>query len=58
MRINDISVSRNHCQISFMGQKFYLREGKSKFGTLVRMDEEEVLDRQRVVKVQMGRTVY
>jgi hypothetical protein len=35
IRLNDISVSRIHARIKYFGNKFYLTDNKSKFGTLV-----------------------
>ena len=34
IKISDISVSRNHCQIHFKDKKFWLQDTLSKFGTL------------------------
>jgi predicted component of type VI protein secretion system len=38
LKVSDISVSRNHCQIQFKkeknGSKFWLQDSLSKFGTL------------------------
>jgi len=36
MRVNDISVSRVHADVRFENNKFYLKDLKSKFGTLVK----------------------
>jgi pSer/pThr/pTyr-binding forkhead associated (FHA) protein len=35
LKVSDISVSRNHCQIQYMKGKFLLQDMGSKFGTLV-----------------------
>lgn len=35
LKISDISVSRNHCQINYRDGKFWLQDKQSKFGTLV-----------------------
>lgn len=40
MRVNDISVSRVHADLRFENNKFYLKDLKSKFGTLVKFKEE------------------
>lgn len=53
MRVNDISVSRLHAEIRFENEKFYLKDLKSKFGTLVRFKEE--FDLKRAVRLQYGR---
>lgn len=39
MRVNDISVSRIHAEIRFENNKFYIKDLKSKFGTLVKFRE-------------------
>jgi|688.fasta_scaffold172395_1 hypothetical protein len=40
MRVNDISVSRTHAEVRFQNNKFYLKDLKSKFGTLIKFKEE------------------
>lgn len=35
VKITDISVSRNHCKITYINNKFYLQDTNSKFGTLL-----------------------
>lgn len=40
MRVNDISVSRVHAEVRFQDNKFYIKDLKSKFGTLVKFKEE------------------
>lgn len=35
VKVTDISVSRNHCKISYINGKFFLNDTKSKFGTLL-----------------------
>lgn len=42
VRINDISSSRYHGQITFDGESFCLKDNMSKFGTLVEIKEELV----------------
>jgi pSer/pThr/pTyr-binding forkhead associated (FHA) protein len=37
VRISDISVSRTHAIIELRDNKIFVRDNKSKFGTLVRM---------------------
>jgi pSer/pThr/pTyr-binding forkhead associated (FHA) protein len=57
LRINDISVSRQHASIEMRGKEFYLYDNKSKFGTIV-SEGEFVLTVERVKRgVQIGRTV-
>jgi len=36
IRITDISVSRNHALIKFIGNSFIVFDNKSKFGTLIK----------------------
>jgi predicted component of type VI protein secretion system len=53
MRVNDISVSRVHAEVRFENNKFYLKDLKSKFGTLVKFREEfSIKDK---IKLQYGR---
>jgi len=35
LRLDDISVSRKHAEISCEGQKFFIQDKGSKFGTLL-----------------------
>lgn len=56
IRITDISVSRTHSEIRYEHGKFYLRDLKSKFGTLVKFREEVVLTDQ--FRIQYGRTCF
>ncbi len=39
MRVNDISVSRTHAEVRFENNKFYIKDIKSKFGTLIKFKE-------------------
>lgn len=55
VRINDISVSRTHASLFFDSGKIYVRDLKSKFGTLV-LIKKEVQIKEKVLKVQIGRT--
>ena len=43
IRINDISVSRNHAEIIFNDNRFYLNDTRSKFGTLVLVRRKAML---------------
>ena len=55
VRINDISVSRVHASIYLSNGQLYLKDLKSKFGTLALLkDDIEVLDKQ--ICLQIGRT--
>ena len=53
MRVNDISVSRIHAEVRFENEKFYIKDLKSKFGTLVKFKEEHQLKDK--FKLQYGR---
>jgi hypothetical protein len=55
VRIPDISVSRCHAKISFVGNEFFVEDNLSKFGTLVKIDTPFVLDGK--ITLQCGRTV-
>ena len=53
MRVSDISVSRVHAEVRFENQKFYIKDLKSKFGTLVKFKEELIIKDR--IKLQYGR---
>ena len=57
LRINDISVSRQHSTIKFERGNFYLDDRKSKFGTLVQIKRSIVLESSGNVCVQVNRTL-
>lgn len=40
IRVTDISVSRTHSEIRYEKGKFYVKDLKSKFGTLVKFREQ------------------
>ncbi|CAD8078261.1 unnamed protein product [Paramecium primaurelia] len=56
IRLNDISVSRNHAKLLVHDKKVYLFDNHSKFGTLhlIRTDRLQI---QRGMEVQMGRSL-
>jgi hypothetical protein len=54
VRISDISVSRNHAIIENCKGNFVIKEKKSKFGTLVKIDSFDIFQN---VQVQAGRTL-
>jgi predicted component of type VI protein secretion system len=59
IRITDISVSRSHAQIVFQENKFYIKDQKSKFGTLIKFREPSfTLSRENKFKIQLGRFLY
>ena len=55
MRINDISVSRTHALLTFNNNKIYIKDLKSKFGTLV-LVQNEIEINDKIVSLQIGRT--
>lgn len=57
IKISDISVSRRHCQVKFVGSEFYLEDTKSKFGTLSKLNGQLLLRNNAEVTVQISRTV-
>jgi pSer/pThr/pTyr-binding forkhead associated (FHA) protein len=55
VRINDISVSRAHANITFLNGKIKIRDLKSKFGTLVLIKKDlPILEKK--IQLQIGRT--
>jgi len=55
VRINDISVSRTHALITLVSGKIFIKDLKSKFGTLVLVqDDLELTD--KTISLQIGRT--
>lgn len=58
IRLTDISVSRAHAQIIFKNDQFYIKDQKSKFGTLIKMSEVHVFERDETLRIQYGRTLY
>lgn len=58
IRITDISVSRNHALIKFIGNSFMVFDNKSKFGTLIKKQNMEIiLGPENPQAVQIGRSV-
>lgn len=59
IRITDISVSRAHSQIVYKDGNFVIKDQKSKFGTLIRIvDNELQLSAKAKSRVQLGRVLY
>lgn len=55
VRINDISVSRSHANLTFKDGKIKIKDMKSKFGTLALIKKEfPILDKK--IQLQIGRT--
>ena len=57
LKMSDISVSRNHCQITFVKGKFRLQDCNSKFGTLVLNRGSTEVPVDRTIGIQCGRTL-
>ena len=57
LKINDISVSRAHASIEFHNSNFYLKDCKSKFGTVAIIKRPVVIQEKHNVVVQIGRSV-
>jgi hypothetical protein len=58
LKISDLSVSRKHATISFTGQKFYISDKKSKFGTLIKLKKVVNLEIGEKMAIQVGRTLF
>lgn len=56
IRVNDISVSRQHATIQLKNSRFTLLDKISKFGTLVKLTRNLPLDNTKKA-FQIGRTV-
>ena len=55
MRINDISVSRSHANLILIENKLYIKDLRSKFGTLVlALKDVEISNKQ--INLQIGRS--
>ena len=57
IRIPDISVSRYHADITYQNGHFYLDDHNSKFGTLVQIKRNIVLDSNSPITIQAGRSL-
>ena len=59
IRITDISVSRAHAQILFKDNCFWIKDQKSKFGTLIKLPNDEIqLVNKKKYRLQLGRVLY
>ena len=56
LRLNDISVSRNHAEIILRDGHYFIEDCESKFGTLVKLTEKTKLTHNMVL--QAGRYLY
>ena len=57
LRITDISVSRNHAKLNYIGGNFYLEDTGSKFGTLVQIKRPILIEEHKDLTVQSGRSL-
>ena len=55
MRINDISVSRTHALLTLSNNKIYIKDLKSKFGTLILVQNDLEMS-EKPLYLQIGRT--
>jgi hypothetical protein len=55
IKFNDISVSRFHASLAYSSGKFFIKDNKSKFGTLVQIPEG--IDISDDLTIQAGRTL-
>jgi len=55
--IKDTSVSREHAEIEFKDSRFYVRDNYSKFGTLLKIQNDLKFENE-AVQVQVGRCLY
>lgn len=58
IKLNDISVSRNHSKIRFVGNNFIIEDKNSKFGTLLQLKKAVQLNNYRQITVQVNRTIF
>ena len=56
VRVNDISISREHAFIKCRNDGFYIEDNNSKFGTLVLPKDNIYLKRNEQTLFQVGRT--
>ncbi|EAS03167.3 FHA domain protein (macronuclear) [Tetrahymena thermophila SB210] len=59
IRLNDISVSRNHASLTLQGDKLVLKDNKSKFGTLVQINDKLDLQnlKDKKIVLQTGKAI-
>ena len=57
LRISDISVSRIHAFLKFLGGKFLIYDNESKFGTLILLNKDYEIKNDKAA-IQIGRTVF
>eukprot|EP00922_Rhytidocystis_sp_ex-Travisia-forbesii_P017424 GHVS01025987.1.p1 GENE.GHVS01025987.1~~GHVS01025987.1.p1 ORF type:complete len:622 (-),score=130.91 GHVS01025987.1:474-2339(-) len=57
VRIPDVSISRYHATIRFVGDCFQLSDNDSKFGTLVAMRKAQAIEKDETMSIQVGRSM-
>jgi FHA domain/RING-variant domain len=57
LKINDISVSRTHATINFYKNQFYLKDCKSKFGTILTIKKPLIISKDSESTIQINRNV-
>lgn len=57
LRFSDISVSRNHARINYIGEKFYFEDTGGKFGTLVQVKRPVLIEEDANLTLQSGRSL-
>ena len=55
VRINDISVSRTHALLTLSNNKIFIKDLKSKFGTLILVQDDLEMS-EKPLYLQIGRT--
>lgn len=57
IKINDISISRKHCEIFYKKGRFFAKDLGSKFGTLLKFEKTHYFD-FHPAQMQIGRISY
>jgi predicted component of type VI protein secretion system len=58
IRLTDISVSRKHSKFFMQNGRCLVKDLSSKFGTLLFTHKEIMLEKERVVGIQIGRNLF
>lgn len=57
LKISDISVSRAHSSIEYSNGEFYIKDCKSKFGTIIMIKKPVLITEKKKVTLQAGRSI-
>lgn len=57
LRVDDVSVSRVHANVTLVDGAFVLKDNNAKFQTVIRPTKPQVLSQAEPLSLQMGRTV-